>query len=169
MHGPPRLSISLQRKEKADPAKRQTIDPSSSATTLAPTADADPAAQQQQQQQQHATPHTSRSTRVVSFAERYIAEMFLAAAAARARDIPGVGRVELAWVVNAAVPAPPLAAASAMAVEAEARGNDDGGEAAMDDGAGGAGGGSEREAPAQQQREEVDWDVADDDDDRWMK
>lgn len=97
----------------------------------------------------------------MTFAERYVAEMFIAAAA-RSREIPGVGRVELSWVANAAAPMP---TPSSAVREAEAQ--EDDGDAAMNDGAGdGAAVGAEATVV---QREEVDWDVADDDDDRWMK
>lgn len=107
-----------------------------------------------------------RNRASVRFNERYVAEEFIRRAG-KGEGIPGIGRVELAWVANANVSTTMTTTASKLSVGAAAF--VPGGAAVsmvkaddveMGDGDKGGGGGEDRE---------MDYDVADDDDDRWAR
>ncbi|KAF2279200.1 uncharacterized protein EI97DRAFT_464511 [Westerdykella ornata] len=107
-------------------------------------------------------PHPERpDTQVVSFKERYMAEMFIE----HAVEIPDIGKMELAWVANAAT----TAASGALAAPAPP-GSD--GDIKMEEGkadeqASGAEQGTGEDGVENTGGGEADYDVADDED-RWM-
>lgn len=114
---------------------------------------------------------------VIAFRERYVAEAFIGAVSGALFEIPGIGKCELAWVANDKIKQPDVAAVTADLGTADTKGADAGSdsepESDNDDEDEETGvetaavnGTVHRE---EEQHENPDHDVADDDDDRWMR
>ena len=127
-----------------------------------------------------ATSTTSSSTSgsntytTITFAARYVAEIFIDKTNRAGSTIAGVGKVELGWVANDVAKRAAEAAATLGTVDSGANGGG-GGDVSMGDGGeatavaaptNGNGHGQGQATPADV---DVDYDVADEDEDRWMR
>lgn len=102
-------------------------------------------------------------TQIITFKERYVAEMFLDAAA----EIPEVGKIELAWVANTANPLT-TPSVNAEAPRSDGHAPDNKAEEEEEEEMESANGnGMNHGDDAHHGNEHADYDVADDED-RWM-